>query len=451
MIVIAGTSPNCAYFQLLRMSLTSGLPRLPSRIGQYADLGAVTVEFSPIGERIPFLKARGFNPYFAMIEAAWILAGQRDLATLRFAISDFGQYSDDQETLNGAYGYRLRHYFQNIDQLDRAVHELKNDRGSRRVVLSLYSPDDLGKPSADIPCNTQINFRIVSGELEMTVTNRSNDLFFGVPLNWFNFWCIQQWVARQVGISSGTQRHVSSCMHLYVKDFPSALRVATANSEAVLNKLEAEMLSFPIDEFLDNFQAIAGLRFSEIATSRLLSYFETYLARRDDLGVDEKSSGARDAVCYSADDWFACRRERRMNKLEGEMMAQRKANSDSLPRLSLNTWVWETASSDIADVVGKISSVIVPRLSEYLTATTALPTGVTMTIKQGSEEQLAKLLVLELLKGTLDPALHRSDIGKAYSAKLSEIASLVGVDGAAIGPREISDSEMKTLFGPLFG
>ena len=122
-------------------------------------MGLVAVELDQ-GERIGFLSGRGFNPVFALIEAAWMISGRNDLQSLQNVIRNFGKFSDDGNTLNGAYGYRLRHEF-NVDQIDAAVIELNRTADSRRVVLSIYGAQDVGSNSNDIPCNTQVLLRIV--------------------------------------------------------------------------------------------------------------------------------------------------------------------------------------------------------------------------------------------------------------------------------------------------
>ena len=79
-----------------------------------------------------FLKGRNLNYRFAFVESAWILEGRNDLDILSRYISTYSQYSDDNKTLNGAYGYRLRHYFDQ-DQIEGAINHLQK----------ILSPDEL--------------------------------------------------------------------------------------------------------------------------------------------------------------------------------------------------------------------------------------------------------------------------------------------------------------------
>ncbi|HAH51913.1 MAG TPA: hypothetical protein DCL80_11935, partial [Balneola sp.] len=119
-------------------------------------------------------------PFFHLFEALWMLAGRDDLAYVQQFNKRIEDFSDDGVTLNGAYGYRWREYWKK-DQLDLLIEHLTNHPDSRRAVLQMWSTDDLQKivkdPTCkDVPCNTQIYFKIKKNRLQMTVTCRSNDI-----------------------------------------------------------------------------------------------------------------------------------------------------------------------------------------------------------------------------------------------------------------------------------
>ena len=105
MIVVQGLSPNAAYLRLLALATQNDWPVEQSRVGPCRDLGTVTVELDS-GERTILLAGRGWNPAFALVEAAWVIAGRTDVKTLAEFIETFDRYSDDGQTLQGAYGDR---------------------------------------------------------------------------------------------------------------------------------------------------------------------------------------------------------------------------------------------------------------------------------------------------------------------------------------------------------
>lgn len=156
----------------------------------------VTITYRCPWERVLFSPLRDANPFFHLFEALWMLAGRNDMAWPCMFNKKFIQYSDDGKTQWGAYGARWRNWF-GYDQLPVLVEELKNVN-TRRAVLAMwdannnhtvdggYSYEDADLQVArrggkDVPCNTHIYLdrRGLGHPLNMTVCNRSNDLFWG--------------------------------------------------------------------------------------------------------------------------------------------------------------------------------------------------------------------------------------------------------------------------------
>ena len=168
-------------------------------------------------ERVLFCQERDPNPVFHCLEAIWMLAGRRDVDFLQQFNSRIGQYSDDGQVFNAAYGHRMRHYFGN-DQLLGVVEKLKQDPDTRQAVIQLWSPADLNKSTLDKACNMQLVFEIQEGKLNMTVINRSNDAWYGYAgANIVHMTIIQEFVASAVGVLLGEYRTFSTNLHLYTE------------------------------------------------------------------------------------------------------------------------------------------------------------------------------------------------------------------------------------------
>ena len=113
---------------------------IDSRVGRVKDFGCAFYELHAEDSRLTYLIGRNLNPFFALAEFAWLINGSNALKPLQFFIKAYGQFSDDGETLNGAYGFRLRHYF-GCDQIEAASNSYGTIPTSRRVVLTLWSAD----------------------------------------------------------------------------------------------------------------------------------------------------------------------------------------------------------------------------------------------------------------------------------------------------------------------
>lgn len=213
---ILARNVNDALAQGLREIVARGV-REPSRNGDVLVFqNPVTTTYINPTQRVIFSPIRNANPFFHLMESLWMLAGRNDLAFPLQFNSRFKEYSDDDTTLAGAYGFRWRRYF-GRDQLHLAVEELRRDPASRRVVIEMWSQNDLGGTGKDLPCNTHIYLDCRHGQLNMTVCNRSNDILWGAyGANAVHFSVLLEYLAFKVGLPVGVYRQFSNNLHLYV-------------------------------------------------------------------------------------------------------------------------------------------------------------------------------------------------------------------------------------------
>lgn len=172
-------------------------------------LNVVTEIYEP-RTRCQVVPGRKFNPWLALSEALWLLAGRNDVASLIQYNKRITEFSDDGVTLYGAYGYRL------MPQIEDLIQRLKEDSNDRRAVLQIWNASDLTAATKDPPCNTQLMFKLRNGRLNMLVTNRSNDIHWGLyAVNVFQFGILQEYLAYRLGVELGTQTHISNSLHVY--------------------------------------------------------------------------------------------------------------------------------------------------------------------------------------------------------------------------------------------
>jgi hypothetical protein len=158
-------------------------------------------------------------------------------------VKDISKFSDDGVTFNGAYGYRWRRSWidmeataafdmpgQNVDQLDTIIKHLSRTPHSRRAVLDMWQvQDDLLKvdTSKDVCCNLSAVFQIHGGDLHMTVYNRSNDVILGMlGANAVHFSYLQEYIANSLNLSMGPYTQVSCNAHVYKSHVDKYLHTA---------------------------------------------------------------------------------------------------------------------------------------------------------------------------------------------------------------------------------
>ena len=176
----------------------------------------VSTTYEKPQERVLFDSARNANPFFHFIEGLWMLDGRNDVESIRQYVVRMETYSDDGETLHGAYGHRWRNHFVR-DQLLEVVNRLQKDPEDRRVVLTMWDPIvDLGYDGKDFPCNTHIYFKVRNNKLLMTVCCRSNDMIWGAyGANAVHMSMLQEFVANALRIGMGSYTQVSDSFHAY--------------------------------------------------------------------------------------------------------------------------------------------------------------------------------------------------------------------------------------------
>ena len=179
----------------------------------------VVTTYTHSRERVLFYPERDANPYFHLMESLWMLAGRNDVDWISQFNGRINTYSDDGRTFHGAYGYRWRNWF-GMDQLKAIQFRLSTYHNDRRAVLGIWDPhQDLVQTNdgKDYPCNTQIYFWERRGELNMTVTNRSNDMIWGAyGANAVHMSVLLEYMAGMLGYAVGTYYQFSNNLHAYV-------------------------------------------------------------------------------------------------------------------------------------------------------------------------------------------------------------------------------------------
>lgn len=272
-----------------------------------------TIE-NPI-ERVLFDPGRDANPFFHMFEGLWMIAGSNSVAPLAHFTPRILEYSDDGATLSGAYGHRWQEGL-GLNQIHAALLHLKDHPKSRRCVLSMWSPISdwraIMRNGKDIPCNTQIMLTIREpGQLNMFITNRSNDLVWGaLGANVVHFSMVLEYLANMLDCDMGEMTTVSNDLHMYM-DHVEKYPEPTGQDPYKVN-----VTAYPFGEATNDFASDVNSA-TRIGWSKSMSYktdwfmkvfrpamraYRLYKARK----LDE----AQEVMCYKMApcDWrIACR------------------------------------------------------------------------------------------------------------------------------------------------
>ena len=119
--------------------------------------------------------------------------------------------ANEEGYVNSNYGYQWqRHY-----QLDMVVDMLKKNPNTRQATISIFDGKEREKYDKDTPCTYAIQFTILDNKLNMCVTMRSNDLWYGFCNDQYCFSKLQLMVADKLEIRLGEYYHFAHNLHLY--------------------------------------------------------------------------------------------------------------------------------------------------------------------------------------------------------------------------------------------
>lgn len=214
MYIIADTYAD-AYQKLRTQFLSEEALLLVSPRGiQTKEMLQVTVEIAYPRYRLGWHPQRHYSLPFALAEAIQLFDNDKKLAPIQFINSRIKRFSDDGETLYGAYGPRLTPYFTHV------IEKLKKDKDSRQVILPIIRQYDIEKEATNnYPCTISLQFAIRKNTLFMFTQMRSNDFVWGFPYDVFMFTCLQEIIANELGIDVGPYYHTTSSLHVYEETF----------------------------------------------------------------------------------------------------------------------------------------------------------------------------------------------------------------------------------------
>ena len=114
---------------------------------------------------------------------------------------------------NWVYTYHQRY----ASQYQFIIDELKRNPWSRRAVMDIRSPEDMG--SDDPACWQHAQYFVREGALHCKILFRSNDACKASFMNAFALILLQKKIADALGLPMGSYTHRANSFHCYARDF----------------------------------------------------------------------------------------------------------------------------------------------------------------------------------------------------------------------------------------
>ena len=160
-------------------------------------------------------KQRDWKQSYAEAEWQWYLTGDPQIQRLGKIYGKIPEIwkrmANEWGSVNSNYGWQ----WERNGQLDKVIKLLNDNPKTRQAAISIYDAKEIKSYKYDTPCTYAVQFTILDNKLNMCVTMRSNDLWYGFCNDQYCFSKLQKLVADEVGWPVGTYFHFAHNLHLY--------------------------------------------------------------------------------------------------------------------------------------------------------------------------------------------------------------------------------------------
>jgi thymidylate synthase len=208
-----------AYHDLLRYILQNGV-RKSDRTGTGTlSVFGYQMRFD-LREGFPLVTTKRVHLKSVIHELLWFLKGDTNVRYLQDnGVTIWDEWADAEGNLGPVYGKQWRSWQcpdgRVIDQISQAVHLLKTNPNSRRIVVSAWNVADLPQ-MALAPCHCLFQFYVADGRLSCQLYQRSADVFLGVPFNIASYALLTLMMAQVCDLEPGEFIHTFGDVHIYL-------------------------------------------------------------------------------------------------------------------------------------------------------------------------------------------------------------------------------------------
>jgi len=210
-----------------------------------------------LGAGFPLITTKQLHLRSIIYELLWFLRGDTNIEYLHeHQVTIWDEWADANGDLGPVYGKQWRAWStadgRSVDQLARAVEQIKKRPDSRRIVVSAWNVGELDK-MALLPCHALFQFYVAGGRLSCQLYQRSADALLGVPFNIASYALLTHMVAQQCDLAAGELIWTGGDCHLYLNHLDQAdLQLSRAPyplPELALRRKPASLFDYAFEDF----------------------------------------------------------------------------------------------------------------------------------------------------------------------------------------------------------
>ena len=220
-------------------------------------------------EGFPLVTTKKTHLKSIIYELLWFLKGETNIQYLTDNnVSIWNEWADSNGDLGPVYGKQWRSWEGAngvvIDQIKEAVHTLKTNPDSRRIIVSAWNVADLPK-MALMPCHAFFQFYVADGKLSCQLYQRSADVFLGVPFNIASYALLTMMIAQVCDLGLGNFVWTGGDTHLYSNHMEQVdlqlSRTPRALPTMKINPNVKDILDFQFEDFtLEGYDPYPGIK-----------------------------------------------------------------------------------------------------------------------------------------------------------------------------------------------
>jgi thymidylate synthase len=210
-----------------------------------------------LGCGFPLVTTKKLHLRSIIHELLWFLRGDSNVSYLREnGVTIWDEWADSQGELGPVYGVQWRSWpasdGSTIDQIAQAVHTIKTNPDSRRIIVSAWNVGELDQMKL-MPCHAFFQFYVSDKRLSCQLYQRSADIFLGVPFNIASYALLTHMLAQQCDLEPGEFIWTGGDCHLYSNHLKEAdeqlSRVPLTLPKLVLTRRPASIFDYQFEDF----------------------------------------------------------------------------------------------------------------------------------------------------------------------------------------------------------
>lgn len=252
------------YFELINDVLNNGVVKSDRTGTGTRSVFGRQIKFDISDGSIPLLTSKKIHTQSIIHELLWFLSGSTNTKYLNDnGVTIWNEWADENGELGPIYGKQWRkwkidefggHQLQ-FDQVSSVIKDLKTNPDSRRMIVSAWNVSDLHLMKLH-PCHAFFQFYAVNNRLSCMLTQRSADLFLGVPFNIAQYSILTRMIAHIVGFTVGELIVNFGDLHLYSNHYSQVIeqisRTPYQSPTLTFTREIQDIDSFKFEDFLIN-------------------------------------------------------------------------------------------------------------------------------------------------------------------------------------------------------